>query len=101
MCTVVGLSSFLECVAISYEPTQLYSDCPVEWLTFPIERAESPAADSCLSPRTAAFGCGAVPTDMRNYFETEGFKVAPQDDTGHFQNALIISQNPLGHHVSV
>ena len=36
--TVVGLLSFLECVAISYERsdhTQLYCDCLVERLTFP------------------------------------------------------------------
>ena len=43
--TVVGLSSFPECVAISYEHsshTQIYRDCPVKRLTFPIVCAESP-----------------------------------------------------------
>ena len=37
--TVVGLSSFLECVAISYERPghmQYYCDCSVERLTFPL-----------------------------------------------------------------
>ena len=55
--TVVGLLSFLECVAISYEHydhMQLYCDCPVERLTFPIERMESPVPNvvrpHCLPP---------------------------------------------------
>ena len=51
--TVVGLLSFPECVAISYEhssQTRLYYDCPVERLTFPIVRAESLASKCCLSP---------------------------------------------------
>ena len=46
--TVVGLSSFPECVAISYEHsrhTQYYRDCPVAHLTFPIVRADSPDSD--------------------------------------------------------
>ena len=47
LATVVGPSSFLECVAIIYERsshTQVNCDCPVERLTFPILRAEFPAS---------------------------------------------------------
>ena len=54
--TVVGLSSFPECVAISYERsghTQLYRDCPVKRLTFPIVQTESPASERCASPPPA------------------------------------------------
>ena len=51
--TIVGLSSFPECVAISYERsghTRYYRDCPVARLTFPIVRADSPDSDRGLSP---------------------------------------------------
>ena len=67
--TVVGLLSFLECVAISYERSatsaqallQLYCDCPLERLTLPIVPAESPASERCPSPPpTAAVGSGAL-----------------------------------------
>ena len=82
--TVVGLSSFPECVAISYERsghTQLYKDCPVERLTFPIERAESPASEGSPSPPpTAAVEAEAVAADVREPPETETLNVAPQDD---------------------
>ena len=102
---IVGLLSFPECVAISYERsdhTQLYCDCPVERLTFPIEHTESPASERCPSPPpTAAVGSRAVATDVQDCLETESLSVAPQDDTKHFQVALIISQNPLGHRVPV
>ena len=61
--TDVGLSSFLECIAISYEhsgQTQYYRDCAVERLTFPIVRADSPASDHGPSPLpTAALGSPA------------------------------------------
>ena len=46
--TVVGLSSFPECVAINYERsghTQYYCNCPVARLTFPIVRVDSPDSD--------------------------------------------------------
>ena len=103
--TVVGLLSFPECVTISYERsghTQLYCECAVEWLTFPIVRAESPTSERCSSPPpTAAVGSGAVAADVQDCPETESLNVAPQDDTKHFQVALIISQNPLGHRVPV
>ena len=93
--TVVGLLSFPECVTISYERSdhaQLYCDCPMERLTFPIERAESPASERCLSPPpTAAVGSGAVATNVQGCLETESLSVAPQDDTKYFQVALIIS----------
>ena len=55
--TVVDLLSFPACVAISYERsghTQLNSDCPVEWLTFPIVRADSSASDHGPSPLPTA-----------------------------------------------
>ena len=51
--TIVGLSSFPDFVAISYEHsghTELYRDCPVEHLTFPIVRTKSPASKHCVSP---------------------------------------------------
>ena len=54
---VVGLSSFPECITISYERsghTQLYRDCPVKCLTFPILRTESPAPKCCASPLPTA-----------------------------------------------
>ena len=45
---------FPECVSISYERSghtqQLYRECPMERLTFPIVRAESPASERCVSP---------------------------------------------------
>ena len=101
--SVVGLLSFPECIAISYERsrhTQLYCDCPVEWFTFPIVHAESPASKCCPSPPpTAAVGCGAA--DVQDCLETESLNVVPHDDTKHFQLALIILQNPLGHRVPV
>ena len=55
--TDVGLSSFPEGVAISYERsghTQLYHDCPVKRPAFPIVRKESPASERCASPPPAA-----------------------------------------------
>ena len=55
--TVVGLLSFPECVAISYErseQTQLKCDCTLERLTFPIVRADFPASDRGLSPPPTA-----------------------------------------------
>ena len=103
--TVVALLSFLECVTISYERssyTQLYCDCPVEQLTFPIVRPESPASKRCPSPPpTAAVWSGAVARDVQDCPETESLNVALQDDTKHFQDARIISQNPLRHFVPV
>ena len=53
--TVVGLSSFLECVTISYEHRghkQYYHNCPVERLTFPIVRA---VRSHCLAPSDRRF----------------------------------------------
>ena len=53
LATIVGLLSFPECVAISYKRsgyTQLYRDCPVERLTFPIVRMESPTSERCPLP---------------------------------------------------
>ena len=103
--TVVVLLSFPECVATSYERSghmQLYCDCPVERLTFPIVRAESPDSECCPSPPpTAAVRSGAVAADVQDCPETESLNFAPQDDTNHFQVALIISQKPLGHRVPV
>ena len=68
----VGLSSFLECVAISYERsghTQPYRDCPMERLTFPIVRAESPTSESCAFPPPAApVGSGAVAGGCKHRF---------------------------------
>ena len=80
--TVVGLLSFLECVAISYERsshTQLYCDCPVERLTFPIvRRPESPTSKRCPSPPpTAAVGSGAVAANVQDCLETESLNVVP------------------------
>ena len=80
---------------------QLYCDCPVERLTFPIERAESPASERCPSLHTAAVSFGVVATDVQDCLEAESLSVAPQYDTKHFQAALIISQSPLGHRVPV
>ena len=103
--TAVGLVSFPECVAISYERsshTQLYCDCPVERLTFPIVRAESPTSKRCPSPPpTTAIRSGAVAADVQDCLEIESLNVAPQDDTKHFQVAHIISQNSLGHRIPV
>ena len=49
MCLPLLWASHLpECVAISHEHSrhrQLYCDCPVERLTFPAVRADSPASD--------------------------------------------------------
>ena len=48
--TVVGLSFLSECIAIGYEHsrnTQLYYDCPVERLTFPIVRATALVYSTC------------------------------------------------------
>ena len=45
--TVVGLLSLPECVAISHEHsghTQLYRDCPMQRLAFPIVHVDSPAS---------------------------------------------------------
>ena len=74
LATIVGLSSFPECVAISYERsghTQLYRDCPVGRLTFPIVRAESPASERCPSPPpTATVGPGAVAANVQDSPET-------------------------------
>ena len=56
--TVVGLSSFPECVAISYERsghTQLYCDCPMERLTFPVVRTGSAASNHGPSPPPTAY----------------------------------------------
>ena len=65
--TIVGLLSFVECVTISYEcsgRTQLYCDCPVERLTFPIVRAKSPTSERCPSqPPTATVRSGVVAAD--------------------------------------
>ena len=50
--TVVGLLSFLKCIAIRYERsgrTQLYWDCPVLHLTFP-----NACMDCCASKRLRA-----------------------------------------------
>ena len=56
---------------------QLYCDCPVERLTFPIERAKSPASECCPSPLpTTAVGPGAVATDVQDCLETESLSVA-------------------------
>ena len=65
----------------------------------PIEGAESPASERCLSPpHTATVRSGVVTTDVRDCLETESRSVAPpEDDTKQFKVALIISQNPLGH----
>ena len=63
--TVVGLSSFLECVAISYERsrcTQYYHDCPVARPTFPIVRADSLDSDRGPSPPPPVDVGGAAPT---------------------------------------
>ena len=97
--TVVGLLSFPECVAITYERAghtqQLCCGCPVEWLTFPIERVESPTSERCLSPPpTTAIGFGGVATDVHNCLETESLSDAPQDDTKHFQVALSFHKTP-------
>ena len=96
--------SFLKCVTISYERsgyTHLYCDCPVQRLTFPMVRVESPASERCPSPLpTAAVGSRAVAADVQDCPETDGLNVV-QDDTKHFQVALVISQNPVGHWVPV
>ena len=90
---------------VSYERsghTQLYCDCPVKQLTFPVLRAESPSSECCPSPApTTAIGSGAVAADVQDCPETESLNVAPQDETKHFQVALIISESPLGHHIPV
>ena len=55
--TVVGLSSFPECVANSYERSghaQYYRDCPMVRLTFPTVRADSPDSDRGPSPPPTA-----------------------------------------------
>ena len=55
--TAVGLSSFPECVAISYERsghTQLCRDCPMKRLTLPVVRVESPASKRGVSPPPSA-----------------------------------------------
>ena len=89
-------------LATSADHMQLYCDCPVQRLTFPIEHMESPASERCLSPpHTAAVRSGAVATEVQDCLETESLNAVPQDDTKHFQVALIISQNPLGHRVPV
>ena len=57
LATVVGLSSFPECVAINYERsghTQYYRDCPAARLTFPIVCADSPDSDRGPSPPPTA-----------------------------------------------
>ena len=62
--TVVGLSSFPECVAISYERsghTQYYRDCPVARLTLSIVGADSPDSDRGPSPPPTADVGGAAP----------------------------------------
>ena len=105
--TVVGLLSFpeWECVSISYKDsghTQLYCDCPMERPTFPIVRPESPASERCPSPPpTAAVGSGAIAADIRDCPKPGSLNVAPQEDTKHFQVALIDSQNRLGNRVPV
>ena len=103
--TIVGLLSFPGCVAISYECSshmQLYSDCPMERLTFPTVCAESPAFKRCPSPPpTAAIRSRAVAADVHDCPDVESLNVAPQDDTKHFQVVPITSQNPLGQGVPV
>ena len=72
--TVVGLSSLLEFVAISHEHsghTQLYSDCPVEQLTFPIVRMDSPTSGRGPFPLpTADVGSAALVADVEGCAET-------------------------------
>ena len=95
--TVVGLLSFPECVAISYERsghTQLYCDCPVERFFFPHCARGAASKHGVSPPPTAAVGSRAVAADVQDCPETESLNVALQDDSKQFQVALIISQNP-------
>ena len=76
--------------------THLCCDCPMERLTFPIQRTESPASERCLSPLpTTAVGSGAVASDIQDCLEADSLNIAPQDDTKYFQVAALISQNPV------
>ena len=57
--TIVGSSSKADCVAIQYERSghsQLYADCPLDRLTFPITHSDSAASDC-----DCAAQCAAVP----------------------------------------
>ena len=72
--TVVSLSSFLECVAISYERSrhiQYYHDCPMACLTFPIVRADFLDSNRGVSPPPTADVGGAAPVakkgSLRNW----------------------------------
>ena len=72
--TVVGLSSFPECVSISYEcsgHTEYDRDCPVERVTFPTVCADSPPSDRSPSPPpTADIRSAAPAADAQECAET-------------------------------
>ena len=102
LATVVGISSFPKCVAISYERSdhaQLYCDCPVERLTSPIGDLVTYIATG--QPLRIVFVFGIFNNEGRGCLKTKLWEPNIAVGTKHFQVALIISQNLVGHRVPV